>query len=264
MGKGKGGAGCTTSALELAYAATRRTRGDRQRRVGVIDLDPQGNATAVLEPDSRTPGIKDVLAPRSEGQPPPLALRDALKPTAWENVWVAPADRFLANREADMTAEGIAALRSARISGEIDDLVDDVVVDLPRDIGRLSAAGLLGAEWLFITARSTIWGAQGAEEMRYTATRIARKGNPELKIAGYIVAAHENTADAERVLGNLRETFGLDLLAPPVPRRARVPEAIESYHTPCREFGAGLKGISDIYQKFYDLVLEKSLKSGDV
>lgn len=257
VGKGKGGAGCTVTALELAYAATRRTRGGRRRRAAVIDLDPQGNASAVLEPD-RALGIKDVLAPRHEGRPAPLALRDVLTPTAWENVWSAPADRFLANREADMTAEGITALRRARISGEIEDLVDDVIIDLPRDIGKLAAAGLLGAEWLFITARATLWGAQGAEEMRYTAQKIARKGNPELKIAGFIVAAHEKTADSERVLADMRNTFGGDLLEPPVPRRVRVSEAIESYHTPCREFGAGLTGIADIYQSFYDLALEKA------
>ncbi|MFE0107083.1 ParA family protein [Streptomyces sp. NPDC059009] len=252
VSKGKGGAGCTTASLELTYAATRRTRGGRRRRVALLDLDPQSNATAVVEPETRMVGIKDTLSPES-----PLALRDVLVPTAWEGVWVAPADRFLANREADITPDGIAALRTARISGEIDDLVDDVIIDLPRDIGKLSATGLLGAEWLFITARATLWGAQGAEEMRYTAERIASKGNQDLKIAGYIVAAYEETRDAKRVLGEMQKTFGEKLLTPPVPRRVRVSEAIESYHTPCREYGAELKVVADTYQNFYDSLLEK-------
>ncbi|WP_179166832.1 ParA family protein [Streptomyces sp. CB03238] len=258
MGKGKGGAGCTTAALELAYAASRRTRGGRPRRVGVLDLDPQGNATDVLEPATRAAGIKDVLAP-ADGSGRPVRLRDTLVPTAWANILVSPADRFLANREVDITATGMTALRRARISGELDDLVDDVVIDLPRHIGKLAATGLLGIEHLFITAQATMWGAQGAEEMRYTAQKIAEKGNPELRIAGFIVAAYEEGADASRVLQNMREHFGTLLLEPVVPRCSRVCEALESYHLPCREYGgADLESVADVYQGIYDRTLTQT------
>ncbi|WP_327359818.1 ParA family protein [Streptomyces sp. NBC_01304] len=257
MGKGKGGAGCTTASLELAYAATRRRRPDGQpRRAAVIDLDPQGNATDVLEPNTRRIGIKDALAPND-----PLALRDVLVPTMWPGVLVAAGGRFLANREADLTARGMATLRQARLSGELSDLVDDVIVDLPKDVGKLSATGLLGIEHLYITARPTIWGAQGAEEMRYTAGRIAQKGNPELQIAGYIIAAYEETSDAERVHTEMRDRFGDLVQDPPVPRRARVPEALESYHTPCREYGGDLTDVADVYQSLYDRLLDKGEES---
>ncbi|MFC9431484.1 ParA family protein [Streptomyces sp. NPDC056987] len=248
VGKGKGGAGCTTAVLELAYAAARRRRGRRPRRVGVIDLDPQGNATDVLEPESRSLGIKDVLNPHS-----PLSLRDVLVPASWERILVAPADRFLANREVDITARGITALRRARLSGEIDDLVDDVIIDLPRDVGKLAATGLLGAETLFIAAQATMWGAQGAEEMRYTAERISAKGNPDLRIAGFIISAYDDARDSKRVLNEMKENFGEKVILPPIPRRVRVREAIESYHTPCREYGGeDLVEVSDIYQSVYD------------
>ncbi|MEU6460174.1 ParA family protein [Streptomyces sp. NPDC047065] len=254
VGKGKGGAGCTTAALELAYAATqRRTRSGRPRRAAVLDLDPQGNATDVLEPESRRIGIKDVLAPHD-----PLPLRDVLLPSVWDRVLVAPADRFLANREADLTPDAVTALRRTRISGDIDGLVDDVIVDLPRDIGKISAAGLLGIRHLFITARATIWGAQGAEEMRYTAERIASRGNPELEISGYIIAAFEETPDSRRVVEEMRNQFGGKLLAPPVPRKIMVPESLESFHTPCREYGSELESVADVYQKYYDSLLESA------
>ncbi|MFF2902713.1 ParA family protein [Streptomyces sp. NPDC057966] len=253
VGKGKGGAGCTTSALELAYAATRRRRGGRRRRVAVLDLDPQGNATDVLEPETRRTGIKDALMP---GQP--LRLRDVLVPSVWSHVMVAPADRFLANREADMDPRGIATLRRARLGGELDDLVDDVVIDLPRDIGKLAAVGLLGAEHLFVAARATVWGAQGAEEMRYTAKKIAEKGNPELSIAGYIVTAYDDKGDSRRVLGEIRNQFGDSLVKEPVPRCLEITEALESYHTPGREFGEGAEVVSTVYQGIYDQLLDAS------
>ncbi|MFI5752454.1 ParA family protein [Streptomyces sp. NPDC051644] len=251
VGKGKGGAGCTTSSLELAYAATRRKRDGRRRRVAVIDLDPQGNATDVLEPESRRIGIKDALAPDQ-----PLPLREVLVPTVWDGVLLAPADRFLANRAADMDPRAVATLRRARLSGEIEDLVDDVVIDLPRDIGKLAAAGLLGIEHLFIAARATVWGAQGAEEMRYTAEKISEKGNPELSIAGYIVTAYEGTQDSSRVLGEIENCFGGLLIKPPVPRCPEITEALESYHTPCREFGGDAESVADLYQAIYDRLLD--------
>ncbi|MDF2260943.1 ParA family protein [Streptantibioticus ferralitis] len=256
MGKHKGGVGCTVSALELAYAATRRTIHGRPRRVAILDLDPQGNATDVLEPKQRRIGIKDVLAPPDPATARPLALRDVLIPTAWDNVLLAPADRHLANRETDLTPHGIATLRRARLSGEIADMVDDVVIDLPRDIGRLAATGLLGMEHLFICAQASIWGAQGAEEMRYTVRRISEKGNPELAIAGIVVAAYDDARDSRRVLESMKSRFGNLLLDPPVPRKVRVREAVESYHTPCREFGGrDLEEVADVYQKFYDSLL---------
>ncbi|WP_344077750.1 ParA family protein [Streptomyces crystallinus] len=257
MGKGKGGAGCTVGALELAYAATRRTRAGRPRRVGYIDLDPQGNATDVLEPASRAVGIKDVLAPTD-----PVPLAQAFVATSWPNVSVAPADRFLANREMDMTAEGLTVLRRARLSGEMDNQFDDIVIDLPRHLGRLSTAGLLGIEHLFITARPTLWGAQGAEEMRYTAQRISYRGNPELMTSGFIVSGYEPGEDSDRIVGEMRKRFGRLLLSPPVPRREKVPEAIESYHTPCREYGdSALVAVANAYQSFYDRTL--ALHSGE-
>ncbi|AWN32597.1 hypothetical protein DKG71_42210 (plasmid) [Streptomyces sp. NEAU-S7GS2] len=260
VGKGKGGGGCTVSALELAYAATRRrTKRGRPRRVGYFELDPQGNATDVLEPTTRQVGIKDAL--EAEGAPAghePLPLADVLVPTAWENILVAPANRYLANRSVDISRNGIAALRRARLSGELDELVDDVVIDLPRDIGKLAATGLLGVEHFYIAARATMWGAQGAEEMRYTAQRIAQKGNPELNIEGIIVTEFDDSKDSKRVLREMKGQFKEKLIEPPIPRRVRLREAMESYHTPCREYGGSdLEEVADGYQRIYDDLLEK-------
>ncbi|WP_344583480.1 ParA family protein [Streptomyces lunalinharesii] len=257
LGKGKGGAGCTTSALELAYAATQRGR-----RVALLELDPQGNATDVVEPTTRAVGIKDALASLAptggQPRPAPLPLAEVLVPTAWERLLVAPADRYLGNRAVDITPEGISALRNARLSGELEGIVDDVIIDLPRDIGKLSATGLLGMEYLFVAARATVWGAQGAEEMRYTASRVTQKGNPELSVAGVIVTEYDASKDSVRVLGEMRTLFKEALIEPPIPRRSRVREAIESYHTPCREYGgADLEEVADRYQKIYDDLLKK-------
>ncbi|MEU8623063.1 ParA family protein [Streptomyces sp. NPDC048623] len=260
VGKGKGGAGCTTAVLELAHAASRRTTRDgRPRRVVVLDLDPQGDATEALAPAARGPGIKAALTPPDDTGHSPLPLRHVLVPTSWDRIWVAPADRYLANRESDLTPHGIATLRRARLSGELEDLADDVIIDLPRHLGKLSATGLLGIERLFITSRPTMWSAQGAEEMRYSATRIAQKGNPELEIAGFIVSAFSNTGDERRVLKEMRARFGRKILSPMVPRCTRASESLESYHIPCREYGdPELVRLADVYQKYYDRVLRLS------
>lgn len=260
VGKGKGGAGCTTSALEIAYAAARRRQADGDARpVAYLDLDPQAHGTAVVEPDQLGRGIKDVLAPED-----PLPLHAVLTPTAWEGVLAAPASRYLANREADMTSAQISVLRRARLSGEIDSIVSDVIVDLPRDLGKIATAGLLGIEHLFIAARASMWGAQGAEEMRYTAALVKQRRNPELAVAGVIVTEFDGSRDAERVLTQMRESKKLGPLIcdPPVPRRVLVRESIESFHTPCRDFGdSSLVEIADIYQGFYDRLYRREEKT---
>ncbi|GAA2100435.1 ParA family protein [Streptomyces albiaxialis] len=269
VGKGKGGTGGTTSALEIAHAAVRRRRQEGDpRAIAVLDLDPQGDATTVLEPERLSPGIKDVLArPVADDQlgDGPLSLRAVLTPTAWDGIVAAPAGRLLANREIDMVPESLRALRGARLSEELDDMVADVVVDLPRGLGNLAVAGLLAIEELFIVARASLWSAQGAEEMRYSAERIRARRNPELEIAGIIVTEFDRTRDAKRILRTMREsrTLGNLVLSPPIPRNPLVRESIESFHTPLRDFGdAGLIEIADMYQGIYDEMRARQERAG--
>lgn len=263
FGKGKGGAGCTTTALEIAYAAARRRRRQpgRHGRIAYIDLDPAAHATHVLEPDDTALGIKDVLNPRA-----PRPLAEALTPTAWDGILLAPAGRLLANREADITPETIDALRRSRNSGELDGIVDDVIIDLPGDLGKLATAGLLGMRHLFIVARASLWSAQGAEEMRYTAERIQKKANPELEIPGIIITEFDRSRDSQRILASMQTdpTIGPLVILPPIPRKVEVRESIESYHTPCRDFGdPGLVEVADVYQNIFDrfLALQEKTES---
>ncbi|MDJ0345906.1 ParA family protein [Streptomyces sp. H10-C2] len=252
VGRSTGGVGGTTAALELAYAASRRRKGRRLRRVAFIDLNPSAEATACLEPWERRGGIKDVLAADD-----PVPLRDVLVPTAWQRVYLAPAERTLTNRAADLLPATIDVLRRARLSGDVADLVDDVILDLPSGSGKLTTAGMLGAEHLLIATRASLWAAQGAEETRYAATRIQKAGNPELRIDGYVVSQYEETSEARRVLELMQSRYGI-LAVNKIPRNVLVRESIESYHTPCRLFGSDeLISIADGYQDIYDRLLKK-------
>jgi chromosome partitioning protein len=257
IGSVKGGVGTTTAALELAYAATRRRVGRRLRRVALIDLDPQGGATDAVEPVDRTAGVKDVLAPGRAGEEP-LRLREILVPTAWPRVLLAQASRELANRERDLTPQRMHVLRKARDTGEIADLVDDVIIDLSRNSGRVALSGMLAAEKLLITARASMWAFQGAEEMTYTALRVREAGNPGLEICGYVVSEFEEKPESLRILGDMKSRYQHLVHDPPIPRNPLVSEALESYHTPCREFSNGaLVPVADGYQAIYDRLLEK-------
>ncbi|UNZ22296.1 ParA family protein [Streptomyces sp. 891-h] len=264
VGKGKGGSGCTTTALELAHAAARRrSREDPPRGVAYLDLDPQGDGTTVLEPERLTPGLKDVLLPPGAGASA-VPLRQVLAPSVRPGMLVAPASRYLANRDLDM-GPAVSALRRARESGEIDDLAADVIVDLPKDLGKLAMSGLLAVESLFIVARASLWSAQGAEEMRYTADRIRARWNPELRIAGVAVTEYDDSRDAKRIIRDIRESKNLGklILTPLIPRNVLVRESVESFHTPLRDFGdPGLTEIADIYQGMYDTVRAQHERAG--
>nr|WP_202239978.1 ParA family protein [Streptomyces sp. SN-593] len=253
IGSVKGGVGSTTAALELAYAATRRRVGRRHRRVAVIDLDPQAAATEAVEPASREVGVKDVFATRQQ-----LSLRDVLVPTSWPRILIAPASRELANREVDLTPASMHVLREARDSEEIADLVDDVIIDIPRTGGRVAFSGLLATERFFVTAKATMWAFQGAEDMTYNALRVKGLGNDRLSVSGYIVSDYEESSASLRILNDMRARYGKLVCDPPIPRASLVPDALESYHTPCREFGDGdLSSVADRYQEIYDALLKR-------
>lgn len=234
--------GCTTTALELAYAL-KSDAASSNRAVAVIDLNPSATATSALEPTYLNREIKDVLSPIN-----PIPLRDSLSPTIWDGILVSSASRYLANRDTDMSSTGVHALRRARRSGEVNEIAAHVVIDLPQHVGPLLASGLMGGDALLIVTRATTWAAQGAEDMRYIAKRMSSKGNPELKMAGVIVTSFIPMEDSIRIIGEIEELFGSLLIAPPIPCVPGVSEAIESYHTPCQEYDSSkLSEVSRIY-----------------
>ena len=193
----KGGVGKTTSALNLAYALTRRGA-----RVLLVDMDPQATATVALLADRaidayrqrRTvphailqgAALEDVILPAEEGRPFDLAA---------SHIDLAETD---GRREPGFDA----ALREALdgVSGRY----DYVVIDAPSNLGMLTWMALAAAHEVVIPVRTEPYDTMGVGLILGTINKVQRRLNPALRLAGILPTQFGRRKSVDReVLGHL-------------------------------------------------------------
>lgn len=221
VGNQKGGVGKTSTTLGLASAV--RAAG---RRVLILDLDPQGNATEVLNPQlSDAAGTYGLLADPKRGGG--VSLADAITPTGWTNVDLAPASDALADVDADTGASQPLRLRKA-LAADPQTLTryDVVLLDCPPSLGRLLIAGLVAADWLLIVTEPGAHALRGVTRIEETASEVRdgfEQTNP--RMLGIIVNRSKRTAEHAYRDAELRTAYGDLVLPGAIPERIAVADA---------------------------------------
>lgn len=223
----KGGVGKTTTTFHLARASALAGK-----RVLVVDMDPQGNASSALAASQLVDGqagIADALSSRSS-----LNLSDVLVPTVWDAVTLAPSGGdALAGVRDELT--GVQAGREQRLRRAIADLVDDydlVLIDCPPSLDQLSINALTAANAVLVVTQAKLWSSSGLAHLLKTIDQVRDYYNPRLHLAGILVNLHDaNTVSAQRWLDELETVCnnrGLPLLLPLIPRRVVIADAAEA------------------------------------
>jgi len=216
----KGGVGKTTVTLGVADAAARRGR-----RVLVIDLDPQANATSGMGLSAPARTVDHALAADRPG-----SLAEVVTVSGWPDgdgprPDVAPSSPVLAAREPQLATDPIGAqdrLRDALVG--VAEGYDLVLVDCPPSLGLLTVNGLVASERVLVVTEPAAWASDGVEQMLRTVERVRDLRRPDLAVAAVVVNRLGRTRDAGYWHGQLAEQFGA-LAAGPVHLRAAVAEA---------------------------------------
>ena len=226
----KGGVGKTTVALGLASAAV-----DAGRRVLVVDIDPQANATSGLGVTVIGGSVDDALAAEEPG-----SLAAVVVPSGWPLFEssvpdVAPSTPALANREPQLATDPIGAQDRLRLALKGLDY-DLVLIDCPPSLGLLSVNGLFAADRVLVVTEPAAWSSDGVDQVLRTISRIAERRMTPLSLGGIVVNRLGRTRDANYWHDQLRAAYPAQVLTP-IRQRAAIAEA-SARSLPLRALGS--------------------------
>jgi len=211
----KGGAGKTTTAINLAAALAMRGQ-----RVLLVDLDPQSNSSMTyLDVRSLTRTMFDVLG---DG----LALADVITPTQVPNLDLAPSRISLAKLEAKLVGELDGHFRLKDAIQPVRDRYDYVVVDTPPALGLITVNALVAATHLLVPVQSSYFALEGTDDLLETVEKIRSRPNPELKLLGAVITLHDKrttlSRDVQKAIG---EVFGDRVFQTTISKSIRLEES---------------------------------------
>ncbi len=235
----KGGVGKTTTTVNLAAGLA-----SARKRVLVVDLDPQGNATMGSGIDKRAMplSIYDVLLESA-------TLAEALQRSTAGGYDVLGANRELAGAEVELVALAHRNERLLRALAPATANYDFVLIDCPPSLSLLTLNGLCSAHGVIVPMQCEYFALEGLSDLVNTIKQVHANLNRELQMIGLLrVMFDPRITLQQQVSEQLKDHFGEKVFDTVIPRNVRLAEA-PSYGQPGVVFDAAAKG-AIAYQAF--------------
>jgi chromosome partitioning protein len=215
----KGGVGKTTTTINLGAALA-----ERGRRVLIIDLDPQGNASTGLGIDSQDRAVStyDLLFPADDSASPIL-------PTGVAHLSIIPANADLASADLQLSSQAgrMLALRSALQRPDISEAAYDyVLIDCPPSLNLLTLNALVASDAVLIPLQAEFFALEGLSQLMLTVRTVRQNGNPDLRLEGIAITMFDGRNRlAQQVEEDVRRAMGPLVFKTRIPRNVRLSEA---------------------------------------
>ena len=228
----KGGVGKTTTTINLAASLVLAGR-----RVLLIDLDPQGNATMGSGVDKRN--LRTTIYQVLLGLAPIAAAKVRSESGGYDLI---PANRELAGAEVEMVDLPERETRLKSALQEIQAQYDFVLIDCPPALSLLTVNGLCAANAVVIPMQCEYYALEGLSDLVQTIKRVKANLNPGLEIEGLLRTMYDpRNMLAQQVSDQLQQHFGDKVYRTVIPRNVRLAEA-PSHGIPALSFDRQSKG----------------------
>jgi len=231
----KGGVGKTTTAINLAPA-----RVERGKRVLVVDLDPQGNASTGLGVD-----LDDREFTTYELLLDDIDLRQAIQETGTKGLFIIPATVDLSSADMELIASEKRSflLHDALRQTQMDEfLFDYILIDCPPSLNLLTVNAMIAANSVLVPLQSEFFALEGLSQLMLTVREMRQLGNKDLRIEGIVLTMYDSRNNlSQQVEQDARANLGELVFKTVIPRNVRVSEA-PSFAMPVLSYDSQSKG----------------------
>lgn len=247
----KGGVGKTTTVVNLAtYLAL------AGRRVLVLDLDPQGNATSGLGID------RDSLATTAyDAMVDDRPLDDLVVQTEHAGLDLVPSSIGLAAVEVELAATPQRERRLARVLRETAATYDHIFIDCPPSLGLLTVNALTAADAVLIPLQCEYYAMEGLGQLLATVDLVRDNLNPDLAVDGVVLTMFDaRTRLSSDVADEVRRHLGRTVYESIIPRSVRLSEA-PSYGQAIATYSPDSRGAKAYRQLADEFIARRSMRA---